>query len=165
MSTSKHTGAMLSYMKVMHYGLMFPKACYGDAALIWNALCGKWIYRSGEKKPGVGADHNLKLDLIGSSKSPWVWIFRTYVQYVWGTEAAAAKATHRNMRTWGRCAGRLQKLRRMNNHCDNQIRKVSFHILIIRATGVAPDYIALGPSRIEVCTKWDTFLIIPPVAK
>lgn len=33
-STSKHTGAMLSYMKVMHYGLMFPKACYGDAALI-----------------------------------------------------------------------------------------------------------------------------------
>lgn len=27
-------GAMLSYMKVMHYGLMFPKACYGDAALI-----------------------------------------------------------------------------------------------------------------------------------
>lgn len=33
-STSKHTGAMLSYMKVAHYGLMFPKACYGDAALI-----------------------------------------------------------------------------------------------------------------------------------
>lgn len=32
--TSKHTGAMLSYMKVMHYGLMFPKACHGDAALI-----------------------------------------------------------------------------------------------------------------------------------
>lgn len=27
-STSKCTGAMLSYMKVMHYGLMFPKACY-----------------------------------------------------------------------------------------------------------------------------------------
>lgn len=106
-STSKHTGAMLSYMKVMHYGLMFPKACYGDAALIWNALCGKWIYRSGEKKPGVGADHNLKLDLIGSSKSPWVWIFRTYVQYVWGIEATAAKATHRNMHTRERCAGLL----------------------------------------------------------
>lgn len=81
-STSKHTGGMLSYMKVMHYGLMFPKACYGDAALIWNALCGKWIYRSGERKPGVGADHNLKPDLIGSSKSQWVWIFRIYVQYV-----------------------------------------------------------------------------------
>lgn len=32
--TSKHTGAMLSYMKVMHYGLMFPKARHGDAALI-----------------------------------------------------------------------------------------------------------------------------------
>lgn len=82
---------MLSYMKVMHYGLMFPKACYGDAALIWNALCGKWIYRSGEKMPGVGADHNLKLDLIGSSKSPCVWMFGTYVQSVlnheWATEA------------------------------------------------------------------------------
>lgn len=41
--------------------------------------------------PGVGADHNLKLDLIGSSKSPRVWMFGTYVQSVldheWATEA------------------------------------------------------------------------------
>lgn len=66
---------MLSYMKVLHYGLMFPTACHGDAALIWNALCGKWIYSSGERKPGVDADHNLKPDLIGSSKSTRVWIF------------------------------------------------------------------------------------------
>lgn len=41
--------------------------------------------------PGVGADHNLKLDLVGSSKSPRVWMFGTYVQSVldheWATEA------------------------------------------------------------------------------
>lgn len=73
---------MLSYMKAMHYGLMFPKACYGDAALIWNALCGKWIYKTEEWKLGVGADHNLKPDLIGSSKSLRVWIFRMSLQYV-----------------------------------------------------------------------------------
>lgn len=72
---------MLSYMKVTHYGLMFPKACYGDAALIWNALCEKWIYRSGERTPGVSADHNLKPDLIGSSKSLWVWIYSTDTNY------------------------------------------------------------------------------------
>lgn len=33
-STSKYAAVMLSYMKVMHYGLMFPKARHGDAALI-----------------------------------------------------------------------------------------------------------------------------------
>ena len=60
MSTSKLAGSMLSYMKVTYYGLMSPKAWYGDSALIWNALCGEWICVSGDRKCGVGADHNLK---------------------------------------------------------------------------------------------------------
>lgn len=58
----------------------------------------------GRKKPGVGADHNLKLDLIGSSKSPSVWIFRTYVQSVCERPKPQLQKQHVHTCTHGRDA-------------------------------------------------------------
>lgn len=122
---------MLSYMKVMHYGLMFPKARHGDAALIWNALCGKWIYRSAVKKSGLGADNHFWFDLVRSSKPLPVWMFRTSGQHRWDR----------------RCLKILPKNRKSANAQTGGIRKSGFHILIIITTGVAPDYIALLPTE------------------
>lgn len=136
---------MLSYMKVMHYGLMFPKARHGDAALIWNALCGKWIYRSAVKKSGLGADNHFCLDLVCSSKPLPVWLFRTDVQYGWDRRRLEI----------------LPKTEKSANARTGGITKSGFHILIIITTGVAPDYIVLLPIEAHRKTPFSSFPLWP----
>lgn len=131
MCTSKHTGAMLSYMKVMHYGLMFPKACYGDAALIWNALCGKWIYRSREKKL-AWVQTIIWILTSQALQSLKECGYLGHVQYV--RDVCHIKTFVCKSNVQDTCKNRI------NNHCD---KKKGFTFSIIIAMGVTPEYIAL----------------------
>lgn len=133
---------MLSYMKVMHYGLMFPKARHGDAALIWNALCGKWIYRSAVKKSGLGADNHFWFDLVRSSKPLPGWMFRTSEQQRWDR----------------RCLKILPKKQKISKRSNRRNQKIRLSHSDHYNDGCCTWLYCTSTHR---STQEDTFLIVP----
>lgn len=96
---------------------MSPKASYGDAALIWNALCGKWIFTSAGWGRGVGRRHNLKPDLTSSSKLSRVKMFGTRW---WGftTQTRPDHRFHRELRMLHFSLTGNVTWRKGNRHCS-----------------------------------------------